>query len=279
MDLNDKFEAPRRKRSPLVCIAAVLLVAIVIALVLVFTLRKNNEHTNDSGYGGTFEPPIIFAPPFVSSPPVFSPPEAPPPPASTTPVTPPSSPVVSQTIIMACNGSLYRNVCISSLASYPGASRANLSELAGISVALSLDEAERVTNYIADLKNKSNDSKDSNALQDCVELFQDTVEQLNTSVSKLAHMDSNSFANDIADVQTWVSAALTNPSTCLDGLGEANKNMVPVVNSKTEKSTEFMSNALAVINKLSDVNGMGNYQGNSSRTRRLLFNGDLRQSN
>jgi pectinesterase inhibitor-like protein len=178
--------------------------------------------------------------------------------------------------MMACNGSLYRNVCISSLSSYPGASSANLSELAGIAVVLSLNEAEQVSDYIADLKNRSNDGGDRDALQDCVELYQDTVAQLNTSASKLENMNSNSFANDIADVQTWISAALTNPSTCIDGLGEANKNIVPVVNAKTEKSTEFMSNALAVINKLSDVSGGGNYPGSTSRTRRLLFTGDLR---
>lgn len=178
--------------------------------------------------------------------------------------------------MMACNGSLYRNVCISSLSSYPGAANANLSQLAGIAVVLSLNEAEQVSDYIADLKNKSNNGSDRQALQDCVELYQDTVQQLNSSASKLENMNSNSFADDIADVQTWVSAALTNPSTCLDGLGGANKNIVPVVNAKTEKSTEFMSNALAVINKLSDASGMGNYHGDSSKTRRLLFSRDLR---
>lgn len=133
-----------------------------------------------------------------------------------------------------------------------------------------------MSDYIADLKNKSNDGSDRQALQDCVELYQDTVEQLNSSASKLEHLNSNTFADDIADVQTWVSAALTNPSTCMDGLGGANKNIVPVVNAKAEKSTEFMSNALAVINKLSEASGLGNYHGNSSKTRRLLFIGHLR---
>uniref|UniRef100_A0A0C9S3G4 pectinesterase n=1 Tax=Wollemia nobilis TaxID=56998 RepID=A0A0C9S3G4_9CONI len=233
-------------------------------------------------------PPAPVTPPFVTppsltppsvTPPSLTPPSVTPPsitPPSVTPpsVTPPSvtpptitpPPATSNTILVACDGSTYRDLCISSLSSYPGASSANMTELSWIAVQLSLDESQRATDYMDKLSRKATDKKEKSALEDCVELFGDTLEQLNNSLSALRKLDSKSFQEVIGDVQTWVSAALTNPSTCVDGFQEVNPNLVPVLKARTENVTEFMSNALAVINKLATGQ-------NLLRTRRLFVSG------
>nr|QIR83196.1 pectin methylesterase inhibitor 2 [Cunninghamia lanceolata] len=275
-DMEERRNSKPRKRSMLIAIATVILVAALITVVIVVIHQNNQEKDNIPAQIGTIPPPIIWSPPvypspYVSpptispptiSPPTISPPTISPPtispsvpPPTVSPSVPPpvTSPVVSATIVMACDTALYRNVCISTLSSYPGASHANLTQLAGIAVELCLDEAKKAYEFVGNLRAQSVNKSDQNALKDCVDLLKDTGDQLNSSLSTLTHLSSGSFQSEIGDIQTWVSAALTNPATCIDGLQEVNANMVPVIKAKTENVTEYMSNALAVINKLSET--------------------------
>jgi pectinesterase inhibitor-like protein len=56
----------------------------------------------------------------------------------------------------------------------------------------------------------------------------------------------------MSDVQTWVSAALTDQSTCTDGFQEANANgeIKTVVRGRIVQVAQLTSNALALLNKL-----------------------------
>ncbi|GLJ10949.1 hypothetical protein SUGI_0138560 [Cryptomeria japonica] len=275
-----------RKRGCLIAIVTLILVAALIAVIVVVIHQNNQDKESNPAQIGTIPPPIFWPPPVnpspyipppttspsvpppTNSPLIPPPPNSPlippppnsplippppntpsiPPPANTPPVT---SPAVSSTIVSACESALYRNVCISTLSSYPGASHANLSQLAGIAVELSLDEATKAYKFVDDLRAQSTNTSNQNALKDCADLMKDTVDQLNSSLSTLTHLSSGSFQSAIGDVQTWVSAALTNPSTCIEGFQEVNANMAPIIKARTENVTEYMSNALAVINKLS----------------------------
>lgn len=60
----------------------------------------------------------------------------------------------------------------------------------------------------------------------------------------------------VSNVQTWMSAALTDEETCTDGLKEADggvrrrRGVVVKVGSRVGVAKEFTSNALALVNKL-----------------------------
>lgn len=57
----------------------------------------------------------------------------------------------------------------------------------------------------------------------------------------------------ISDIQTWVSAAMTDQDTCIDGLEETGSPAVDELKTRMHKSQEYMSNTLAILNHIQSL--------------------------
>jgi pectinesterase inhibitor-like protein len=90
------------------------------------------------------------------------------------------------------------------------------------------------------------------AMKDCVEVLSDSVDELRRSIDEMSRLSTSNFELTMSDVQTWVSAALTDQSTCTDGFQEANANgeIKTVVRGRIVQVAQLTSNALALLNKL-----------------------------
>lgn len=75
------------------------------------------------------------------------------------------------------------------------------------------------------------------------------MSRLNDSVSTVTNGTVNLTDVEINDIQTWVSAALTDQETCVDGLEEAGFSLgtVDKVKKMMKKSNEYTSNSLAIV--------------------------------
>lgn len=95
------------------------------------------------------------------------------------------------------------------------------------------------------------------AMRDCVEMLSDSVDELQKSISEMGNFKSSGFEMMISDVQTWVSAALTDESTCTDGFAGngLNGNLKTVVRGRIVNIAQLTSNALALINRYASVHG------------------------
>lgn len=102
--------------------------------------------------------------------------------------------------------------------------------------------------------------KQRGTLQDCKELHQITVTSLQRSISRVQTGD----ARKLPDAKAYLSAALTNKITCLEGLDSATGPYKPtLVNS-------FLSTYAHVANSLSMLSGSGNPKIGRKNRRRLL---------
>jgi pectinesterase inhibitor-like protein len=92
--------------------------------------------------------------------------------------------------------------------------------------------------------------REVSAMKDCVEESGDAVNELGKSMDEMSHARQSNFQSMIDDVQTWVSAALTDESTCSDGFaGNAmNGNLKTAVRGRIVNIAQLTSNALALIN-------------------------------
>lgn len=107
-----------------------------------------------------------------------------------------------------------------------------------------------------DLISKSNEANTVSALSDCEKLFDDAVSQLNNSVASVADGSEKVLTEaTIADVNTWISAAMTDQDTCLDGLEEMQSSVLSEVKSKVQMSKECMSNSLAILANMRSLLG------------------------
>ncbi|BAT91348.1 hypothetical protein VIGAN_06266900 [Vigna angularis var. angularis] len=100
------------------------------------------------------------------------------------------------------------------------------------------------------------------AMKDCVEVLSDSVDELRRSIDGMIHLRTSNFEMTMSDVQTWVSAALTDENTCTDGFQEsptaAAAATIGGTNTKTRvrglvvQVAQLTSNALALINQLAN---------------------------
>eukprot|EP01018_Ginkgo_biloba_P027984 Gb_24564 [translate_table: standard] len=154
---------------------------------------------------------------------------------------------LQEAIEAVCKTTRYSEECVSSLASYAGSSRANPENLAGFAVMVAMNEVDKAFALASNLVKEENDQTERFALQDCVQLIDITKDQLTSSLS---HLNSKSLTTQhFSDVQTWLSASITNQDTCMDGLTTANGNGAEaLLKSRLHNVTHFLSNSLAIVN-------------------------------
>lgn len=91
-------------------------------------------------------------------------------------------------------------------------------------------------------------------MRDCVEVVSDSVDELRRSMSEMSQLVGSRNHQDVgmlmSDIQTWVSAALTDDDTCMEGFRGAatNGKMKNVVRGRIMNVAHLTSNALALIN-------------------------------
>ncbi|KAI7994705.1 hypothetical protein LOK49_LG11G02433 [Camellia lanceoleosa] len=93
------------------------------------------------------------------------------------------------------------------------------------------------------------------AMADCVEVLGDSVYELQRSMEEMARVEggggsSSDFEFQMSNIETWVSAALTDDDTCTEGFaGNAMNGVVKtMVRSYIVKVAHLTSNALAIVN-------------------------------
>ncbi|OVA19376.1 Pectinesterase inhibitor domain [Macleaya cordata] len=154
----------------------------------------------------------------------------------------------------SCNATLYPDLCYTSLSGYSNAVQQNPGQLARVAIRISLSKAHQMTSYISNITNQTHfgsDPKTIAALHDCHSTFNDAVYQIKRSLKQMFHLNhgGGSFRFLMSNVQTWMSAALTNEETCTDGFELApNGPMKSDVCNQALIAKKFASNALALVN-------------------------------
>ncbi|KAJ0977736.1 hypothetical protein J5N97_013210 [Dioscorea zingiberensis] len=161
-----------------------------------------------------------------------------------------------------CSATRYQSLCIHSLSSFSNSASHNPSGWARAAVSVTLAETEQVQQYLVKLKTGRSGGQMRGrariALADCVECFDDAVALLHSALGEMRRLEQRTFAWQMSNVETWLSAALTNQDTCIDGF-QGNKvgPQVRMIKSKVLNTTYFTSNALALANKLASSGGSG----------------------
>ncbi|XP_042501412.1 21 kDa protein-like [Macadamia integrifolia] len=147
-----------------------------------------------------------------------------------------------------CATTLDPAFCFSTLARHVREIRGSPANLARVAINISFADARDVAALISKLSLKPNDDPTNAALQDCTSAYGDAIDQMKRSISEILNLNSNSkdFQLHISNVQTWMSAALTNQDTCADGTEDMGDS---VFSNRVVNGKKLTSIALAMINK------------------------------
>ncbi|CAH8351065.1 unnamed protein product [Eruca vesicaria subsp. sativa] len=163
----------------------------------------------------------------------------------------------------ACNSTTYPDKCYKSLSSYSSTIKSDPIKLCSTALKLNVNSAKEAASVISKLLKKSQKSAagrknkvlpEKLILRDCLEEMKDTVVELKQAITEMKTLrDGDSVSGHIANVRTWVSAALTDEGTCTDGFEEikVNRETKKKVTQVVEELATTTSNTLALITNLS----------------------------
>ncbi|KAI3681579.1 hypothetical protein L6452_36379 [Arctium lappa] len=156
-----------------------------------------------------------------------------------------------------CRTVVYHDLCVKTLLPYVGKTVPGPQQIAKISLAVCLSKARLTKAYVNMVANKFNRTKnfgDYQAVDSCLSQISNGVNQITLSVKEFQKMGKDGEQNFMlheGNVQSWVSAALTDADMCIDGLlgdgiGGRDKAMIKamILNVK-----QLASNSLGLFNR------------------------------
>lgn len=164
-----------------------------------------------------------------------------------------SNPSSTEFIKTSCRVTLYPDLCYNTLSSYASTIQTNPAELANAALSVSLNEAKSTSALVLKLsKGLELRPREAGAVKDCVENTRDSVDELQQSLQAMKDLKGPEFEFKINDLQTWVSAALTNEDTCMDNFegNGMNGKVKDTIRGRIVRVSQLISNALALINQL-----------------------------
>jgi len=80
-----------------------------------------------------------------------------------------------------------------------------------------INEALRAIETVSGFAPVSDNLREQTAIEDCMELLDHTVDELSWSLSEMSRLEAGGTVRPEANLRTWMSAALSNQDTCLEG--------------------------------------------------------------
>ncbi|KAK9102376.1 hypothetical protein Sjap_019630 [Stephania japonica] len=160
-----------------------------------------------------------------------------------------------ETLRSLCKATQHPNTCLSTLSNNSHTSSDPV-ELFKLSLKVSLDGLLNVSSVPKRMMPKANGKGVESALRDCEGLIGDAIDGVNKSVECFVGVVGEEGLSEVkvSDVRTWLSAALTDQETCLDGLEEVGSGGVgDEMRVAMNESVEFVSNSLAIVAKIVEM--------------------------
>ncbi|CAK7337067.1 unnamed protein product [Dovyalis caffra] len=122
----------------------------------------------------------------------------------------------------ACNSTLYPQLCFESLSPYTSTIKTNDLKLCTKALTVTLKAASNTSKLVESLSKESNLSKTkAGIIKDCIEETGDSIDKLKQSLKALGSLNGSADIHfQISNIQTWMSAAITEENTCTDGFDE-----------------------------------------------------------
>ncbi|XAR49828.1 Pectinesterase [Bertholletia excelsa] len=212
-------KSKKKKNLFLTLLASILLIAAVIGVVAGVKSRKNNS--GDESIGASASHAIIRS---------------------------------------SCSITSYPELCFSAIASVPEMSNKVSSQKDVIMMSLNLTTTTVEHNYFKVKKildtRKTLTKREKTALHDCLEMIDETLDELKTAEEDLnAYPRKKSLTQHADDLKTLISSAITNQETCLDGFSheDADKQVRDLLIDAEVHVEKMCSNALAMIKNMTDT--------------------------
>ncbi|XP_071718064.1 pectinesterase inhibitor 9-like [Rutidosis leptorrhynchoides] len=158
-----------------------------------------------------------------------------------------------------CQTAVYHELCIETLLPYVANNNVlGPEQLARVSLVVYLTKARQTKEYVNMVAKHLNETNHGNdqAIEECMRQIKDGVDQITLSVKEFQKMGETAEENFVlheGNVQSWVSTALTDADTCVDGLlgDEIGGKEKAIIRAKVLNVKQLASNSLVLFNRFS----------------------------
>ncbi|CAI9300454.1 unnamed protein product [Lactuca saligna] len=159
--------------------------------------------------------------------------------------------IQTQTVHTHCDGSLYYDLCLETLTTIlPDLRSKSLPEIISATINQTVNDVQSTDFNVTAIRRKLRNlnALEIRALDDCHSLFVETVTELKSAISVLNRTPFNKHN----DLQTLLSASMTNQATCLDGFAfSKSRNRIRRYFHKSLRDISHkVSNSLALLKKM-----------------------------
>ncbi|KAG6584449.1 Pectinesterase 3, partial [Cucurbita argyrosperma subsp. argyrosperma] len=155
------------------------------------------------------------------------------------------SPNSADAINIVCNVTRYPNSCFTSIISLNSSPEPDPELILKLSLQVSLNELSNLSRSLKTLTANGG----GEALKDCESQIEDAISLVNDSTAEMGSGAGEKTLTEskIGNIQTWMSSAMTDQESCLDGLEEMDSTSFREVKTRMRKSNEYLSNCLAIV--------------------------------
>lgn len=153
----------------------------------------------------------------------------------------------------ACNSTTYPKICYNSLSPYASKIKRSPQKLGKTALSITIKAAHKASSEVSKILKLSR--FEASLIKDCVTNIKDSIDGLKQSLHAIDHLSGSDKESDqMDDIKTWVSAALTSENSCTDGFDDGGYKKVISATVKKEirksilKVVGLTSNALSLIN-------------------------------
>ncbi|KAL9237064.1 hypothetical protein vseg_011653 [Gypsophila vaccaria] len=173
-------------------------------------------------------------------------------------IQPANNPTSTDFIKTSCKVATFPDLCYHSLSTYAGDIQTSPKLLANTALSVTITTTQTTLDTVSKLsKTHGALPKDGEVIRDCLEVLGDAVAELHKSINKMGKIENDKkFKLMINDIQTWVSAALTNEDTCIQGFEEKGifGEIKNIIRGNIVNVCHLTSNALALVNNYASLN-------------------------
>lgn len=158
----------------------------------------------------------------------------------------------TKAITQICQPTDYKEACLSSL-SAAAHNTTDPKELIEVAFKVAVDKVKQALSESTVLKAAARDPRTSKALENCGELMNYSIDDLEVSLKQLGAFELSKIDDTMDDLKIWLSASVTYQETCLDGFEGAEGDAGEKMKKALKGAYELTSNVLAIMSEISSV--------------------------
>ncbi|CAL5338040.1 unnamed protein product [Camellia sinensis] len=175
----------------------------------------------------------------------------------------------SKAVAAICSPTDYKQECVNSLQSVANNQSATPKDFMQAAIQFAIHEMKAALDNTSNIGKAAPDSYHKMAFEDCQELLQDAIQELQASFSMVGDSELHTVNDREAELKNWLSAVLSYQQTCMDGIEKPD--LKQQVSDGLLNATQLTDNALAIVSAISQILTAFNIPVNTSASSRRLM--------